>query len=278
MIRLIGIDVDGTLLDSRGHLPDANRAAIFEAVESGIHVALVTGRSYPFARPVADPLPESVTLIVSSGAVERAMDGTVLARRLLDRRIAQNVLAATLPLRDHAALIFDRDESNQIIFETMNWEHPGRKNYWLRNSHLIGQTVPLEAALTEDPVEVMFNGAAMAMRSLTESLQREARGFTVSLTEYVHRDFSLVDVTAPNATKGRALAWRAEQLGLAREEVMAVGDNFNDVEMLEYAGTPVLMANAVEGLRRPGWHVTGHQDDAGLAHAIHELALSRRLS
>jgi len=273
VIRLIGIDVDGTLLDSRGHLPDANRAAIFEAVESGIHVALVTGRSYPFARPVADPLPESVTLIVSSGAVERAMDGTVLARRLLDRRIAQNVLAATLPLRDHAALIFDRDESNQIVFETMNWEHPGRKNYWLRNSHLIGQTVPLEAALTEDPVEVMFNGAAVAMRSLTESLQREARGFTVSLTEYVHRDFSLVDVTAPNATKGHALAWRAEQLGLTRDQVMAVGDNFNDVEMLEYAGTPVLMANAVEGLRRPGWHVTGHQDEAGLAQAIRKLAL-----
>ena len=206
------------------------------------------------------------------------MDGTVLARRLLDRRIAHDVLDATRPLRDHAALIFDRDESNQIVFETMNWEHPGRKNYWLRNSHLIGQTVPLEAALTEDPVEVMFNGAAMAMRSLTESLQREARGFTVSLTEYVHRDFSLVDVTAPNATKGHALAWRAEQLGLTRDQVMAVGDNFNDVEMLEYAGTPELMANAVEGLRRPGWHVTGHQDEDGLAQAVRELALGQRLS
>jgi Cof subfamily protein (haloacid dehalogenase superfamily) len=278
VIRLIGIDVDGTLLDSRGHLPDANRDAIFEAVASGIHVALVTGRSYPFARPVADTLPESVTLMVSSGAVERAMDGTVLARRLLDRRIAHDVLAATRPLRDHAALVFDRDESNQIIFETMNWEHPGRKNYWLRNSHLIGQTVPLEAALVEDPVEVMFNGGAVAMRALTESLRREARGFTVSLTEYVHRDFSLVDVTAPNATKGHALAWRAEQLGLTRDQVMAVGDNFNDVEMLEYAGTPVLMLNAVEGLKRPGWHVTGHQDEGGLAQAIRDLALGRGLS
>jgi len=278
VIRLIGIDVDGTLLDSRGHLPAANREAIFEAVASGIHVALVTGRSYPFARPVANTLPESVTLIVSSGAVERAMDGTVLARRLLDRRIARDVLEATRPFRDHAALIFDRDESNQIVFETMNWEHPGRKNYWLRNSHLIGQTVPLEAALVEDPVEVMFNGAAVPMRGLTESLQREAREFTVSLTEYVHRDFSLVDVTAPNATKGQALAWRAEQLGLTRDQVMAVGDNFNDVGMLEYAGTPVLMANAVDGLGRPGWHVTGHQDDAGLSQAIRRFALPGGLS
>jgi Cof subfamily protein (haloacid dehalogenase superfamily) len=273
VIRLIGIDVDGTLLDSRGHLPDDNRDAIFEAVAAGIHVALVTGRSYPFVRPVAETLPESMTLIVSSGAVERAMDGTVLVRRLLDRRIAETVLEATRPYRDHAALIFDRDDSNQIVFETMNWEHPGRKHYWLRNQHLIGQTIPLEDALVEDPIEVMFNGAATAMRTLTDSLRREARDFAVSLTEYVHRDFSLIDVTAPNATKGHALAWRAEQLGLGRDEVMAVGDNFNDLEMLEYAGTPVVMANAVEGLKRPGWLVTRHQDDAGLARAIRQFAL-----
>ncbi len=273
MIRLIGIDVDGTLLDSRGHLPDANRDAIFDAVAAGIHVALVTGRSYPFARPIADTLPDSITLIVSSGAVERSMTGAVLARRLLDRQVAETVLGATLPYRDHAALIFDRDESNQIVFETMNWEHPGRKNYWLRNQHLIAQTIPLEDALIEDPVEVMFNGAADAMRQLTEVLRRDARGFAVSLTEYVHRDFSLVDVTAPNATKGHALAWRAGQLGLNRDEVMAVGDNFNDLEMLEFAGWPVVMANAVDGLKRTGWHVTRHQDDAGLAHAIRQFAL-----
>ena len=95
----------------------------------------------------------------------------------------------------------------------------------------------------------------------------------MSLTEYVHRDFSLIDVTAPTATKGRALAWRAEQLGLTRDEVMAVGDNFNDVEMLEYAGTPVVMANAVDGLKDRGWHVTGHQNEAGLAEAIRRFAL-----
>ena len=201
------------------------------------------------------------------------MDGTVLARRLLDRRIAEAVLAATHPYRDHAALIFDRDESNQIVFETMNWEHPGRKHYWLRNQHLIGQVIPLEQALIEDPIEVMFNGAAAPMRSLTDSLRREARDFAVSLTEYAHRDFSLIDITAQNATKGHALAWRAAQLGLSRDEVMAVGDNFNDLEMLEYAGRPVVMANAVEGLKRREWDVTGHQDECGLAQAIRQFAL-----
>ena len=272
-IRLIGIDVDGTLLDTEGRLLDANRDAICEAVAAGIHVALVTGRSYPFARPVAEPLPPAITLIVSNGAVERSMDGDILARRLLDRSVARDVLAATRPYRDAAALIFDRDDGRQVIFESMDWEHPGRKNYWQRNQRMIARAVPLEEALVEDPIQVMFNGAVEAMRVLTEELRREARDFAVSLTEYVHRDFSLIDITAPEATKGRALAWRAAQLGLTPDHVMAIGDNFNDLEMLQFAGTPVVMANAVEGLKAYGWHVTGHQDEAGLAQAIRRFAL-----
>lgn len=273
MIKLIGIDVDGTLLDSQGRMPAANRDAIHEAVAQGIHIALVTGRSYPFARPVADPLPPSVTLIVSNGAVERAMDGSTLARRLLDRHVARAVLEATRPHRNAAALIFDRDAERQVVFESMDWEHPGRKNYWLRNQPLIAQSLPLEDALTEDPVQVMFNGGVEAMRVLADALGREARDFAVTLTEYVHRDFSLIDITAPTATKGRALAWRAEQLGLTRDQVMAVGDNFNDLEMLESAGVAVVMANAVAGLKERGWHLTGHQDDAGLSEAIRRFAL-----
>ena len=274
-IRLIGIDIDGTLLDSRGQMPEANRDAIHEAVAAGIHVALVTGRSYPFARPIADPLPPAVTLIVSNGAIERDTNGTTLARRLLDRHVARAVLEATQPFRDAAALIFDRDEERQVIFETMDWEQPNRKGYWSRNQSLIDQCVPLELALTEDPIQVMFNGAVEPMRTLTVALQRAARDYAVSLTEYEHRDFSLIDITSPLATKGRALAWRAEQLGLARDEVMAVGDNFNDLEMLLFAGVPVVMANAVDGLKTRGWHVNGDQNDAGLALAIQRFALNR---
>ena len=276
MIRLIGIDMDGTLLDSAGHLPDANRRAICAAVEAGVDVALVTGRSYPFARPIAETLPGSLTLIVSNGAVERTMDGTTLARRLLDRRVAADVLDVTQPFRTAAALVFDRDEDRQIVFESMDWDHPGRKAYWTRNRSRIAHEPRLEDALVEDPIQVMFNGGVSTMRTLAGQLAAIAVEFAVSLTEYEHRDFSLLDITAPEATKGRALAWRAAQLGLAREEVMAVGDNFNDLEMLEYAGRPVVMGNAVPGLKTRGWHVTGDQDQAGLAQAIERFVLDPR--
>ena len=275
MIRLIGIDVDGTLLDSDGRLPEANRAAIHQAVAAGVHVALVTGRSYPFARPIADTLPSSISLIVSNGAVERSTDGSTLARRLLDRRVARRVLNSTRQHRHAAALVFDRDADRQVVFETMDWEHPGRQRYWSRNHSHIAKSVPLEDALTEDPIQVMFNGGVEAMRPLAEALRLvTGQEYSVLMTEYIHRDFSLVDVTAPDATKGRALAWRAEQLGLTAEEVMAVGDNFNDLEMLEFAGTAVVMGNSVQELKDRGWHVTGHQNDDGLAQAIDRFVLS----
>jgi Cof subfamily protein (haloacid dehalogenase superfamily) len=273
MIRLIGIDVDGTLLDSEGRLPDVNRDAIHAAVASGVHVALVTGRSYPFARPVAVTLPSSISLIVSNGAVERGMDGATFARRLLDRHVARQVLHAMREYRDAAALVFDRDLDRQVVFETMDWEHPGRQKYWSRNNSHIAKSVPLEDALTEDPIQVMFNGAVNLMRPLAELLRKDAGAYSVLMTEYIHRDFTLVDVTAPDATKGHALAWRAGQMGLAADEVMAIGDNFNDLEMLEFAGTAVVMGNSVEALKGRGWHVTGHQNEAGVAQAIAQFVL-----
>jgi Cof subfamily protein (haloacid dehalogenase superfamily) len=282
MIRLIGIDVDGTLLDSEGRLPDVNRDAIHAAVARGVHVALVTGRSYPFARPVAVTLPSSISLIVSNGAVERGMDGATFARRLLDRHVARQVLHAMRDYRDAAALVFDRDLDRQVVFETMDWEHPGRQKYWSRNNSHIAKSVPLEDALTEDPIQVMFNGAVDLMRPLAQTLRGLTSGppsgapaFSVLMTEYVHRDFTLVDVTAPDATKGHALAWRAGQMGLAPDEVMAIGDNFNDLEMLEFAGTAVVMGNSVEALKGRGWHVTGHQNEAGVAQAIEQFVLRR---
>lgn len=273
MIRLIGIDLDGTLLDSRGHLSPGNRRAVHAAIAAGIHVAIVTGRSYPFARPAADALPDSLSLIVSNGAVERRMDGSRVARRLLDRGTALGVLRRTPDYRDGAALIFDRDREGQLVFDTMDWDHPGRAPYWQRNRLHIQQVSPLEDALVEDPVQVMFNGGVETMRELVAELQSDAKGYAVSLTEYVDRDFSLVDITAPQATKGQALAWKAAQLGIGPDAVMAIGDNFNDVEMLEFAGTPVLMGNAAPVLHARGWAVTGTQDEDGVALAITRFAL-----
>jgi Cof subfamily protein (haloacid dehalogenase superfamily) len=271
-VRLIAIDIDGTLLGSRGRIPDDNIAAIGEALEAGLNVVLVTGRSYPFARAVAGGLPDAVTLIVSNGAIERTLDGRTIARRLLPREAAGRVLAHTLRFRQASAILFDREAEGHVVAESMDWNHPHRRGYWERHRHFIGHASPLEAALVEDPIQVMFNGEVATMRQVFAAVAG-LDGVFVSRTEYERHDFALVDVTAPTATKGHALAARAAQLGLVPGEVMAIGDNLNDLEMLQFAGVPVVMGNAVEALRHRGWHETATHDEAGVAQAIRRLAL-----
>jgi Cof subfamily protein (haloacid dehalogenase superfamily) len=275
MIRLIALDIDGTLLDSNGTLPQENIAAIASAMEAGVDVVLATGRRYEFARSIFEQLPPPLTLILSNGAIVKTHDGETLIRHLLPRAAARDTLARAPEHRPSAAVLFDRAREGQIVYERVDWDHPRHGRFFRMSRPFISEIAPLEDALTEDPIQVMFTGGCEEMRSLFNTLANTDDGFSVALTEYVHRDFSLVDVTSVDATKGRALAWRAEQLGVARDEVMAIGDNFNDAEMLEFAGHPVVMGNAVEGLRSRGWHVTGHQDEAGVAQAIERFVLAR---
>jgi hypothetical protein len=275
-IRLIAIDIDGTLLDSRWQLPDRNRDAIARAVNHDVEVAIVTGRRYDFAKPIIDLLPCAVTAIVSNGAIVRSSNGSTELRHLLPRAVAQSVLAATRAYRDGVGLIFDRPRDGQVVFERIDWTHPSRRGYAERNREYITEVDPLDEALTEDPIQVMFNGSVAPMRRLVNSLVTlpDAAAFTVAVTEYEERDFSLVDVLPAGCTKGATLIEWARRQGYARQEVMALGDNLNDVEMLEAAGLPVVMGNAVPALIARGWPVTASNDDAGVAVAIEQYVLA----
>lgn len=275
MIRLIGIDVDGTLLDSRGHLPRANLDAIRAAAARGIHVAICTGRSFFFALPAVAELPDPLTLVVHNGAIIRTREGGTLMRRLMSTDLALEVLAATGSWRDAAVVIFDRPLAGQMVYDRLDWSHPHRSGFRARNLQIIEQVASLEEAITEDPIQVSYNGEVAPMRELVEVLTRHhaSSRLSVSLTEYEQRDFSLVDVSAEATTKGTGLAALAAHLGVRRSEVMAVGDNFNDRDMLEWAGIGVVMGNATAELRAAGFVPTLTNDEAGLAHAIRKFAL-----
>jgi len=276
-VRLIAIDIDGTLLDSHWRIPEANRKAIAEAIERGMEVVLVTGRRFDFARPIAEQLPGPLTLIVNNGALIKARDGANHVRHLLPRRVARGVLQATPQFRIGAAVVFDRPRENQVIFEQIDWEDPDRKGYLERNREYIAQAMPLESCLTEDPIQVMFSGPVEAMREAEKILRAMplAAEFALAVTEYESRNFGLVDVIHPACSKGAALAEWTALRGFRREQVMAIGDNWNDREMLEFAGVPVVMGNSVPGLKALGWRETLSNDQSGVAAAIEAYALGR---
>jgi Cof subfamily protein (haloacid dehalogenase superfamily) len=274
-IRLIAIDIDGTLLDSQYQLPEANRRAVARAVEAGMEVALVTGRRFDFARPIAEQLRCPLTMIVNNGALVKSSDGITRLRHLLPAHTARKVICATPEYRDATAVVFDRLRDNQVVYESIDWNDPKRRAYYERNREFLAEAHPLESCLTEDPIAVMFIGTVPRMRQAAGVLRRlAAQGeFSLAVTEYPARDFAMLDVAQASVSKGAALAEWAAARGYRREETMAIGDNLNDREMLEFAGTAVVMGNCVEELKTNGWHHTSSNDEGGVAVAIDAYAL-----
>jgi hydroxymethylpyrimidine pyrophosphatase-like HAD family hydrolase len=169
--------------------------------------------------------------------------------------------------------VFDRPREGQVVFEAIDWQHPRHHRFFAANRPFLTEVVPLEDCLTEDPIQVMFSGGCQDMRSLFGQLQDAPEDYSVALTEYMHRDFSMVDIVRAGCSKGSALRAWSQHRGFAPVEVMAMGDNLNDLQMLEFAGTPVLMGNALEELKVRGWAVTATNDEAGVARAIEKYIL-----
>ncbi|HUN62122.1 MAG TPA: Cof-type HAD-IIB family hydrolase [Candidatus Sulfotelmatobacter sp.] len=274
-IRFIALDIDGTLLNSRFEVSPANRQAIADATHRGVEVALVTGRRYDFAMPVARQIDAPLTMIVNNGALVRTKDGQTRLRHLLPREVARNVIRATEPWRPATVVVFDRPQANQMILESIDWDDPKRGGYYSRNREFLATALPLESCLDEDPIQVMYTGGVVSMREAETTLRHVqfAEDFTLAVTVYEDRDFAMLDVLRAATTKGTTLAQWTALRGIAPQEILAIGDNHNDLEMLSFAGTAVVMDNCVPELKQRGWHVTRSNDEDGVAAAIERFAL-----
>jgi Cof subfamily protein (haloacid dehalogenase superfamily) len=275
-IQLIAMDIDGTLLDSRSQLPPQNADAIAEAAARGIEIVVVTGRRFNSARLIAEQLPCEAKLIASNGALVKSISGETHLRTLLPAETARRVLEATVEFRSMSAVIFDRSEIGQVVFERVDWGGPFVAPYLRRHRNQVLEIAPLAGCLNgEDPVEVMFIGECASIRAVLSRLENaESRAdYTLARTEYEKTGMSMLDVLQRGVTKGSTLAAWAELRGIARENVMAIGDNWNDREMLEYAGLPVVMGNSIPELHSAGWAITLSNDECGVAEAIRKHVL-----
>jgi len=274
-IRLIALDIDGTLLNSRFSVSERNRAAIAEVTRRGIEVALVTGRRYDFALPVAQQIDSPLTMIVNNGALVRTKEGHTHVRHLLPRETALRVLQATETWRSSASVVFDRPRANQIMVETIDLEDGIRGAYYKYNLPFLAEARPLESCLDEDPIQVMLAGNVQEMQEAERVLRsvQFSGDFFLAVTAYEARNFSMIDILNSRISKGVTLAEWAALRGVAREEILAIGDNHNDEEMLSFAGIPVVMENAVPELKARGWHVTQTNDEDGVAAAIERFVL-----
>ena len=274
-IRLIALDLDGTLVNSRWEISEKDLEALAAASARGIEIVVVTGRRPRAAAPYVGKIPFPVATITSNGALVRTPTGEVAYQNFLPRAVALEVLEIVRAHRPYTVVVFDLPGRGQVTMEDCAIPE-GPLGWYLRTSmdHLL--LVPdLSAAVKTDAVQVMVGGPPARIEAAESLLRESSTGSSVSLfwTKYPERNLALFDIMNRGCSKGTALEFWAAQCGIRASEVMALGDNFNDLEMLEFAGLPVVMGNHIDGLRRPGWAITSACDDSGVACAIERFVL-----
>lgn len=283
-VRLVAIDMDGTLLPtfSQAVSPRAARA-LKSAQAAGITVAIATGRRTAYTAPLLEGLGlrADMPLITSNGAVTRTLGGTPIDHCELEARVARGLCGL---LREFGVLVFtfDRPGRGELVLEELELAQ-GRISLWVEaNRNAIEVVKPLERALVdgENPIQGMVTGGLSKMREAEKALKAsEWSGSCECMrTEYPARDLSIVDLLPPGVSKGWALQRLAGRLGVDRKETMAIGDNWNDVDMLEWAGQGVMMGNAAIELRAMakmrGWKQAPPNDQDGVA-VVLEAAVAK---
>jgi Cof subfamily protein (haloacid dehalogenase superfamily) len=272
-IRLIAIDLDGTLLNSKVELPQENLDALQRAHKAGIEIVLGTGRRHDFAMPIAQILGFDLWLFSSNGAITRSTRGETFHRDLLPKETAIRLAQAMRKFRSYMVLTFDRSGSGAIVCENHDRLYGVIQRWMEKNAPYIQYVSPIEEALTEDPIQAMFCGPIELMETAQAELAAcgFSEVFTTLRTQYDHRNLCIVDILNAGCSKGHALERWAAHRGIDRGEVMAIGDNYNDIEMLTFAGHPVIMGNACDDLKNCGYTVTLHHDEHGVAAAIEQV-------
>lgn len=307
--KMIAIDVDGTLLGAEGKVSARNKAALQTAGDAGIHVVIATGRRHSYAMKVLRSLnlPAANVLVSSNGTVTRTVGAKLIDRTFLPLETSLWLCKQLDAYRNALVVTFDKvqpdgeDARGALVVQELEDLHGSIGKWMEANAPYIEQSVPIEDALLRAdaegnaPIQMMVCGTIERMRRAEARLLEDPQVFAVgvsapelmagakvslSRTEYPERDLSLLDILPAGCSKGTALLNLAASLGIEADEMMAIGDNWNDLSMLEIAGWPVLMANAPEDLKEiawaQGWAITGHHLEDGVADALDQVLSLQR--
>lgn len=277
-VRLLALDLDGTLLDSKKEISERNLAALHDALAAGVRIALITGRRYPAARRISASVPGNPILVLHNGGLVME-GGTPLRVWPLDRGVARAVVSFAKERGADPVVHYGHMGEGLLYVETTSPSHT-LLAYYISRSHPDVRVVDsLEREMAEaphDPLQVMFGGSMREMESLAQDLENRGLAASALRTVYPDDDLSLIDVVAPRVDKSEALRFLCARFDVDIRQVLAIGDNWNDRDMLLTAGRGCVMGNAEPGLRALGLEVVPRNDDDGVAFAIERHILEPR--
>lgn len=279
-IKLLALDLDGTLLDRNGVASAENIEAIRAAEETGVLVTIATGRRFRDARPVALEVGLNAPMLTHNGALIKAAESLeTFSYELLKHETTLEILRLGRDFGGDALVSSDPHGRGTLLYESLSGDNLPLRRYieWAKRLHgaeadeAVHMVEDLETVLVESEViHITFSGKCTKMNKLKTELENGLNGAAnVLSTVYPDLDFTLLDILPSGSSKAAGLEKLAAHHELDRDQVMAIGDNFNDLEMLEYAGTAVVMGNADSSLRqRKEFYTTEGNNESGVSSAI----------
>ncbi|GKW24734.1 sugar-phosphatase [Pectobacterium polonicum] len=268
-VKLIAIDMDGTLLTPQNQISPAVKAAIAAAREKGVQVVLATGRPYIGVERYLmelDLQQEGCYCITNNGAlVQRTVNGECVAQTALsfdDYRYFE-ALACKLGVHFHA-----------LDFNFVYTANKDISPYTIHESHLTGMPLKYRAVEEMDrsltfPKVMMIDEPEILDRAISQLPAEAFERYTIMKSAEYY-----LEILDKRVNKGEGVKMLAEHLGIPRESVMTLGDQQNDLAMIRYAGIGVAMGNAIDEVKEASQFVTKTNMEDGVAYAIEKFVLN----
>ncbi|HYF93899.1 MAG TPA: Cof-type HAD-IIB family hydrolase [Symbiobacteriaceae bacterium] len=265
MIKLVALDIDGTLVGKDHQIPPRTREAIRTAGDRGVRFAIVTGRMYKSCVPYARELGlEGMPLVAyNGGMVCEYPSGRLIYHAPVPLDVCK-AMAAFCEARGYHLQAYVGDE---LYVPNMG---PYTREYAANAGVAAHDVGPLSAWLQKPSTKLLIIHDAQEMPRVRAEVLALLGPAVEAASSHPH----YLECVSPGVSKGTALEAIAASLGLERAEVMAVGDGMNDMDMLQWAGTSFAMAHAPEPLRRVATHVTESGPGDGVAEALERMGLA----
>ncbi|MEX0777806.1 MAG: HAD hydrolase family protein [Phycisphaeraceae bacterium] len=276
--RLIGIDLDGTLLDRRGRLSAANRAAIARAQAAGVLVVPCTGRAWRESLTVLTDFPNPTKGIFASGAaVADIPTGKAIDIAVLEPHLAMDLVRRLEPRRQAVLVLREQNITGHDYLVTGQGSLSPSTEWWFQ---VFGAVACFKRQITlEDlhhTLRVGMVGPAGEMREVADDVLAAVGAQVVVQSFEAVKDQSgtsvhVLEIFARDVHKWRGLSWLATQMGVTAGEVAVIGDEVNDIAAMQSAGCGIAMGNAIEPVKQVARYVTHDCDHDGVAYAIGQL-------
>ena len=264
--RMVAVDLDDSLLGDDLKISEVNKKAILEASNEGLIVTIATGRMYKSALPYIEQLKLDVPVITyQGGLIKSALSQEVLYHCPVPLNIAMEIVKKSSSDKAHLQIYIDDEYYVQ--------EYNEFSEMYRLNVGVTGIAVgPLDQILTKAPTKLLIidnPDRVLEMRGEYDSLFGGLLQITISKPNYL-------EITHKDATKGKALEYLAKMLNIDKSEIIAIGDSYNDISMIEYAGLGVVMGNACEEVKRRADYVTSTNNENGVAEVINKFIFGGR--